>query len=102
MADFMTSTHRTNWIFTSQDIVSYNCSSIVNLGEYHVFLKKIKFMNGLLYAQKHKYKVANQRAKQALEKVCLLSSLMFFQSTFFTFCVLVDMFSFVEIPFSEQ
>uniref|UniRef100_M1AK81 CAK associated cyclinH homolog n=1 Tax=Solanum tuberosum TaxID=4113 RepID=M1AK81_SOLTU len=37
MADFVTSTHRTKWIFTPQDI-------------------------------KHKYKVANHRAKQALEK----------------------------------
>ncbi|KAH0726833.1 cyclin-H1-1-like isoform X1 [Solanum tuberosum] len=36
MADFMTSTHKTKWIYTPQDI-------------------------------KHKYKVANQRAKQALE-----------------------------------
>uniref|UniRef100_A0A3Q7EPL3 Cyclin-like domain-containing protein n=1 Tax=Solanum lycopersicum TaxID=4081 RepID=A0A3Q7EPL3_SOLLC len=36
MADFMTSTHKTKWIYTLQDI-------------------------------KHKYKVANQRAKQALE-----------------------------------
>ncbi|XP_049351840.1 cyclin-H1-1-like [Solanum verrucosum] len=36
MADFMTSTHKTKWLYTPQDI-------------------------------KHKYKVANQRAKQALE-----------------------------------
>lgn len=66
----MTSTHKTKWIYTLQDIVSYNCSSKL---KYHFFSFShlyFEFMNGLLYLQKHKYKVANQRAKQALEMVC--------------------------------
>ncbi|GFQ06189.1 cyclin-h1-1 [Phtheirospermum japonicum] len=56
MADFTTSTHRAKWIFTPQDLVIAN--PFTNAFAFSI----------TLFGDKEKYKDANKRAKQALEK----------------------------------
>lgn len=73
MADFTTSTHRAKWIFTPQALVMIFPFKTSPLLVSRIFLLFFSLRSALFYwiLQKEKYKEANKRAKQALEKVCL-------------------------------
>lgn len=72
MADFTTSTHRAKWIFTPQALVMIleNPHPFL-LSNLVVVVPYLTFCSFCWILQKEKYKEANKRAKQALEKVCL-------------------------------